>query len=172
MSFQGEIKAVVGWNWDAGALDSARLDYSKRLYPGSGDKRAEAVWHIEDQILLAGETVTFDLTALSRDVFGGSMTLTLLAIKALLIVNLSDDQAELVVGGAASDTWWEPFFSAGDQVVVPRGSPLLLSNRRDGWLTDTSNKNLKLAAVGGNVLYSMAIVGTTTVPVPSSSSGV
>ena len=68
----------------------------------------------------------------------------------------------MLVGAAASDQWSEPFGADGDQIEVPPDSPVLLSNRQTGWTVDASNKNLKLSAVGGDVDYAIAIVGTTS----------
>ncbi len=162
MSFKAEIKATLGWNWNDGALDNDRLDYAGQLLEGNGDDQAEAVWHVEDQILLDAASTTLDLTALTRSMLGDTVTLTLLKVKALLIVNQDTSVGELVVGDAAADEWSEPFTADGDQIVAPPDSPLLLANRRTGWEVDASNKNLKLAASGGDVTYSIAIVGTTT----------
>ena len=163
MSFKAEIKATLGWNWSDGAVDSDRLDYTGQLLDGNGDNQAEAVWHVENQTLLDGTSTTLDLTALTRSMLGDSVAVTLLSVKALLIVNESTTGGELVVGGAATDEWSEPFVADGDQIAVPLDSPMLLADRRAGWEVDSLNKNLKLAASGGNVTYSIAIVGTTTV---------
>lgn len=162
MSFKGEIKVSVGWNFNDGAVDNDRLDYAAQLLDGNGDNQAEAVWHTENQTLLDAASTTLDLTALTRTVFGDTVTLTLLSVKALLIVNHSTNGAELVLGNAAADEWSEPFAAAGDQIAVPSDSPMLLAARKDGWDVDSANKNLKLAAQGGDVTYSIAIVGTTT----------
>ena len=162
MSFKGEVKASIGWNWNDGAVDNDRLDYAEQLLDGNGENQAEAVWHSESQTLPSGESTTLDLSALSRTVLGDVNTVTFLSVKALLVVNQSTSGGELLLGGAAADEWSEPFGADGDQVTVPLDSPLLLSNRQAGWDVDDANKNLKLAAAGGEVTYSIAIVGTTT----------
>ena len=81
---------------------------------------------------------------------------------SVLIVSHDTSEGQLVVGAAASDQWAEPFGADGDQVVVPVDSPLLLANPTAGWTVDASNKNLKLAASGGDVDYSIAILGAVT----------
>jgi len=171
MSFKADVKASIGWDWDAGAVDNDRLDYAVRFLEGTDDNRAEAVWHLEDQTLLNGSGTTLDLTALTRTIFGETFTFTLLTVRALLIVNQSTVGGELLVGDAAADQWSEPFGADGDQICIPLSSPLLLVNRQAGWPVDDSNKNLKLAAAGGDVTYSIAIVGTTTASGSGSSSG-
>ena len=171
MSFKAEVKASVGWNWNQGAVDNSRLDYAQRLLDGNGDNQAEAVWHAENQTLLDAAATTLDLTALTRTILGDVHTVTFLTVKTLLIVNQGTSGGQLLVGGAASDEWSEPFGADGDQVTVPLDSPLLLANRQAGWNVDDANKNLKLAASGGDVTYSIAIVGTTTAAGSGSGSG-
>lgn len=171
MSFKAEVQASIGWNWNDGAVDNDRLDYAQRLLEGNGDNQAEAVWHDESQALLNGASTTLDLSCLTRTVLGDTITVTFLTVKALLIVNHATSGGELVLGGAAADEWSEPFVADGDQITVPPDSPLLLTNRQAGWQVDNANKNLKLAASGGDVDYSIAIVGTTTASGSGSASG-
>lgn len=171
MSFKAEIRASAGWNWSDGAVDNDRLDYAERLLDGNGDNQAEAVWHAEGQTLLEAESTTLDLTSLTRTILGDTHTVTFLTVKALLIVNRGTSGGELLVGGAATDEWSGPFGADGDQITVPLDSPLLLTNRQAGWNVDAANKNLKLAATGGEVTYSIAIVGTTTAAGSGSGSG-
>lgn len=171
MSFKAEVKASVGWNWSEGAVDNDRLDYAERLTDGNGDNQAEAVWHAEDQTLLDATSITLDLTSLTRTILGDTHTVTFLTVKALLIVNRSSSGGQLLLGGAATEEWSEPFGADGDQLAVPPDSPLLLANRQAGWNVDEGNKNLKLAASGGDVTYSIAVVGTITAPGSGSGSG-
>jgi len=171
MSFKAEVKASVGWNWNEGAIDNQRLDYAEQLLAGNGDDQAEAVWHAENQTLPDAASVTLDLTALTRSVLGDINTVTFLKVKALLVVNLDSGGGRLLLGGAAADEWSEPFGADGDQVAVEPDSPLLLANRGSGWEVSDADKNLKLAASGGGVTYSIAIVGTTTAAGSGSGSG-
>ena len=171
MSFKGEVRAALGWNWTDGAADDGRLDYAEPLLEGNGDNQAEAAWREDDATLTDGASTALDLTALTRTVLGDVNTVTFLTVKAVLIVNQSAGGGELVVGDAATDPWFEPFGSAGDEISVPPDSPLLLVNRGEGWPVDDSNKNLKLAAAGDEVTYSIAIVGTTTAAGSGSGSG-
>ena len=171
MSFKAEIKTSLGWNWVDGATDNDRLDYARQLLDGNADNQAEAVWHAEDQTLLDANSTTLDLTALTRTVLGDVNTVTLLTVKALLIVADAANVGELLVGDAAADQWSAPFGADGDQALVPPDGVLLLVNRAGGWDVDDSNKNLELAASGGDVTYSIAVVGTTTAASSGSGSG-
>ncbi len=172
MSFNSEIIAHLGWDWDEGARDDDRLPYEKRLLDGHGFNQAEAIWHLEDQTLLDGASVVYSLDRLERIVLGDTLTIDLTEVMALLIVNQSTSGGRLIVGNAPGDTWWEPFGAIDDTVEVPLDSALLLTNRRDGWFVGTSSssgaviaaglRNLQLAALGGGVTYSIAIIGTLT----------
>jgi hypothetical protein len=163
MTFKAELKSDLGWKWDSGALDDSRLNYQKQLLDGNGANQADAVWHKEAVTVLSGANDTYDLTNLTRTVMGDTHSVNLLLVKAIQIVVTSTTGGKLVVGNAASNEWSEPFGADGDTVEVPIDSCLLLSNRRCGWEVDDSNKNLKLLASGGDVTYSIAIVGTITV---------
>lgn len=161
MSFQGQIKASFGWEWDEGATDSSDLKFNETLADGVGVNQAEAVWHKEDVELLNAASTTYDLTSLIRTVIGDTTHVTaLVSVNGILIINKSTAGGEVLVGGAASDEWSEPFGADGDKVRVPLDSPLVLVSRRCGWEVDDSNKNLKLLAQGGDVTYSIAIIGT------------
>lgn len=171
MTLKAQIRASLGWDWNEGLRDNGRLEYAKGLSDGSGDNQAEAVWHLESQLLMLGASCVYDLGALARTILGTSHSLVFTAIKALLIVNESADGGELLVGGDATDPWSEPFGGEGDRVVVPADSALLLSNRQSGWPVDSAARNLRLTASGGDVTYSIALVGTLTQSSSSSGSG-
>lgn len=171
MTFQAEILASLGWTWNDGAVDNRRLDCVARLPGGNGDNQAQAVWHAENQLLLSGAAVTLDLAALTRTILGDLNTVAMVAVKALLVVNHNQDGGSLVLGGAETDEWSAPFGAAGDQVLVPRASPMLLAHCQTGWDVDAAHRNLRLAASGGDVSYSIAIVGTTTRAGSGSGSG-
>ena len=171
MTFKAEIRALIGWNWSQGALDSGRLDYARALTEGFGDGEAEAVWHAEDEPLSSGHSITLDLTALQRDVLGSLMTTTLLSVKGLLVINAGSSVGNLVVGGAGGAEWSAPLGADGDTIVLPPDGALMLSNLRGEWRVDDANKLLKLAASGGDVAYSLVLLGTLTAT-GSGSSGV
>ena len=181
MSFEAYLAANLHWLWDSGAEDNSRLTHSRRIAEGTGDNQANAVWHVESRALVNGTPDTWDLTALTRTVLGETHTTSFSRIKAILIRNLGDHR--ILVGAADVNEWWEPFGRAGDTIMVPRMSPLMLANLELGWEveTDTSSSssssgenstdiNLKLAAQGGNTTYSIAIIGLLSSSASSSSS--
>jgi hypothetical protein len=164
MSFKAELKASLGWNWDDGAADNRRLDHVAQLLDGNGSGQAEAAWIAKDQSLADTASITLDLDALTRTILGDQLTVSLLTIKALLITNAAISTGDLVMGNAAANEWSAPLGAAGDTLIVSPDGLLLLTNRDTGWTVDATHKNLKLAASGGDLTYSIAVVGTTTAP--------
>ena len=169
MTFKAEIRALIGWNWSQGALDSGRLDYARSFAEGFDDSQAEAVWHSEGETLSSGGSTTLDLTALQRSVLGSLMTTTLVSVKGLLVINSGSSAGRLVVGGAGGAEWSAPFGADGDTIALPPDGALMLSNLQGEWQVDDANKLLKLAAAGGDVAYSLVLLGTLTATGSSSS---
>lgn len=171
MSFKAEVLAKIGWAWSDGVLDKSEQTFTAQFNDGNAVNQAEAVWHSELRELASGNSETFDLSALVRTVFGDTLTTAFHTVRAILVVNESTDPGagEVLIGGAASNEWTYPFGSAGDQVSVPVDSVLMLSNRQWGWAVNAGAKNLKIAADGGDAVYSIVIVGTITTPAGGSS---
>jgi len=165
-TLQSKIFAQVGWTWRDGAgaspvVDSSRLKSDVDLADGSGSGQADAVWHAESRILTAGSAETLDLDALESELFDNTLVVSLAKVKALVIVNRNiTGSGHLAVGAAAIDPWHEPFGDAGDTVKVMPGSPLLLANVLDGWDVDAGATGLRIAAVGDDVTYDIAVLGT------------
>jgi hypothetical protein len=159
MSFKAELKAALGWNWIEGAVDNGRVDFAKSFSGGSGAGQADAVWSQSDQPLTGGTATTVDLTNLPRILLGANHRIVFERIMAILLVNQTTDGGTLLVGGAENDEWAEPFAAAGQQIVIPLDSPLLLANRQEGWPVDPTHRNLKIATTGGDATYSLAILG-------------
>jgi len=171
MTFKAQIKVSLGWDWNEGVRDNARLEYVGGLANGSGANQAEAVWHAEHQSLDLGESHDLDLTEMTRTILGVSHAVAFTTIKALLVVNESTDGGDLLLGGAASDPWSGPFGGEDQTATIPADSALLLCNRQDGWPVDSAAKYLRLTASGGDATYSIAIVGMLTESDSSSGSG-
>jgi len=164
MSFLCDVTGKLEWKWDSGALDTSKLKYTKTLKDGYDDNEAEAIWHDEDCSLLEGAKRTLDFTVLTRTVLGDSLAVTFTSIKAILIVNTgtASGAGTLRVGNADTAPFKGGFEKASQVTDVPPDSPLLLANRQAGWDVSDASKQLKLSAAGGDVTYSIAIVGTTS----------
>ena len=176
-TLRSKIDVQLGWSWRdrIGAFtvtDNNRLLFNQELADGVETGEADVVWHAADQALSAGQSTTLDLAALGQSLFGDAIVVSLARVKAVLVVNKSaSTDACLVLGGAGDDEWFAPFGMLGDTVKVMPGSPLLLANVQDGWDVEPGHEALKLAAVGGDVTFDIAILGTSATDGESSSSG-
>ena len=159
MSFKAELKTSLGWNWIEGAVDNGRFEFAKSLLGGSGAGQADSVWFENEQSLTSGAATVVDLTDLPRVLLGSNHRIVFDVVKGILLINQSADGGSLILGGAETEPWAEPFGAADQQVVVPPDSPLLLVNRQAGWPVDATHHHLKLAASGGDVTYGLAILG-------------
>jgi len=176
-TLQSAVQAQLGWTWRdhvglAPVVDSNRLLFSLDLADGAEPNEADAVWHVESQGLAAGEETTLELDALAQELFGDTIVIPFARIKAILIVNRSAEGGILAVGGAEADEWYAPFGAPGDTARVMPGSPLLLSHVGEGWEVTPESYALKLAAVGGDVAFDVAVLGTLPGAESSSSSGI
>lgn len=166
----------VGWSWrdrlgPFTVTDDNRLQFNRELADGVESGQADVVWHAADQTLSAGESTTLGLAALGQSLFDDMIVISLARVKAILVVNKSEGEAAyLLLGGAGVDEWCAPFGMLGDTVKAMPGSPLLLANLREGWSVESGQEMLRLEAVGGDVVFDIAIVGTTSAGGSDSSS--
>ena len=173
----GEIQAILGWNWqDGDTVDKGSIGPgATRVAPialanGPDSSQIEAAWHLENQTLMNGASVTYDLTALTRTLFEDALEITLVEVKGIIIYNKSTNNSLITVGNAAANPWRGPFGAADHTIGVPESSALPLSHPTDGWGVHAGNKNLKLAASNGAATFDIAIVGTLTSSQEDSSS--
>ena len=173
-SLRSSVKVEFGWTWRdqfglTAVVDSNRVSAACELTDGDGANQADVTWHATGQSLAVGQSVVYNLAALERPLFGDVVTVHLAVVRSVLIVNRNTaGSGYLAVGDAGSDEWAAPFGMVGDTVKVMPGSPLVLSNLRDGWTVDAGGNRLKLTAVGDLIAYDIVILGKAAV---DSSSG-
>lgn len=160
------IRAQIGWTWrdeigNSTILDANRLQASHDLTDGTGSGQADVVWHAESQTLANGSTAQLQLDALEQTLFGETITLSLSAVKALLLVNRNTASGRLTIGPAADTPWTGPFGSSSDRVGVMPDSPLLLAHVTSGWTVQATENLLQLEAADADVTYDVAILGTS-----------
>jgi len=165
-TLESVIHVDLGWTWRdhvgvAPIVDSNHHRFTRRLADGTAAGQANAVWHVEDRALAAGQSLTLDLDLLEQSLFGDRITIPLATIKALLIVNKNaSEPGRLLVGGATAHPWYAPFGAPDQTVMVLAGNPLLLANTGSGWAVGLENHALRIAAIDGPVTFDMAILGT------------
>lgn len=95
---------------------------------GTGAGKADQMWH-DQRTLAASGTEDLDLAGALTNSFGG--TVTFAKIKAIIILNSSDEQgtptdASLAVGGAAANQFINWVANSSDIVNIPAGGFLAL----------------------------------------------
>jgi hypothetical protein len=177
-TLRSRIDVQLGWTWRVRlgpftVTDDNRLQFNRELADGVESGQADVVWHAADQTLPAAQSMTLELAALGQSIFDDMIVISLARIKAILVVNKSAGaSACLLLGGGGVDEWCAPFGMLGDTVKVMPGSPLALANLREGWGVEFGHETLRLEAIGGDVLFDIAILGTASRDDSDSSSGV
>jgi hypothetical protein len=171
-TFKGEVVARLGWKWESdGVRDFDNVNHATDMTTGFDWNEAEAVWSKDSVSLADAASVTYDLTNLTRTIFGQSFAVTLIDVRAIQIKNETTTEGTLTVGDAGSNEWSAMFGADGDTIKVEPLSTFLISNELDGWDVDSTNKNLKLTASGGTTTFSIAIIGATSAGASGSGSG-
>jgi hypothetical protein len=164
-SLRSSIHVQAGWTWRDihGAnvvANSNRLQAGHDFEDGVGSGQADAVWDAAGEVLAADASMTLALDALSRELFGDAITIALEYVKLVLVVNRnSGGSGCLLVGGAAADEWHAPLGGSGHTVRVMPGAALLLACPGDGWEVTAGANQLKIAAVGEETTFDVAIIG-------------
>ena len=160
-SFDGNAQQLVSWRWvDGTTIDENNVTQTVTIPEGSGSGEADGSWSAEDVVLLDAATTDYDLDALTRDLFGGTITaIEFSRIIAIQVTVASDSVGSIIVGDAAANTWLGPFGAATDTVTVQPGSAATITAFGDGWTVAPTNKVLRLEATGGDATYSIALIG-------------
>lgn len=131
---------------------------------GSGDSQVNEVWS-SYLAMNTGQIVEYDLTALSKNAFGGSFNISFSggAIKGFSIQNLStgiNDYLEISFTGA--NPWTNFLGNTGCVITIGPESPFLLTDRYAGWLVNASNKEFQVRDKNSTApSYSITLVGIT-----------
>ncbi len=144
-------------------FDRSQLDYHLALANGTGAGEADKIWN-DLRTLAAGANEDLILSALPLTLFGDSLSVALVKVRAILLINESTTAGDdLAIGGAPSHEWQGSFAAAGDKLIVPADSCLLLVNRSSGWpVTAGSTDKLRIAnGSGHDIDYKIAVLGTS-----------
>jgi hypothetical protein len=107
LTFNGLLRFRPTWTEPldlVDVVDSSDLSYSQALSTGTGNGQADAYYR--DVITVAGSTTeTLDLTDLTLQFYGGTGTLSLSAVKVLLIrVTSAAGSADVALGTSVTGT--------------------------------------------------------------------
>jgi hypothetical protein len=144
------------------AAFNAMKTYSTSYANGTAAGQANKLF-TDTRTITASSNDDLDLNGVLTDAFGGS--LALLRVKALIVVAAAGNTNDVVVGGAASNTWLAPFGSATDKIKVKPGGVLaLFAGIADatGWPVIAATGDILRIANGGAgtpVTYDIVIIG-------------
>lgn len=135
------------------------------LASGTGAGQADKVF-ADTRTLAASANEDLDLAAGAlTDAFG--TTLTFAKVKAVYVAAAAGNTNNVVVGGAATNTWTGPFGAATHTIAVRPGGVLELAAGEadvNGYaVTAGTGDQLRVANSGGttSVTYTLVIVGTS-----------
>ena len=154
-----------GWTWvdtntSRRLTDSVQLSFRRDSLSPTASRDVDIAWYLGSQTLGEDLSVTYDLTSLVQSLFGHEVTFTLGAVKFLYLYNRSSSGLLNISSGDVTP-WIGPFGLSGDALNVESGTPLCLANFGDGWSVDSTAKNIQLTASGGDMLFDIAILGTS-----------
>jgi hypothetical protein len=165
-----DLKASVTWLFSEGldlstVSDNAKLEYALSTADGTGADQADKLWH-DQRTVNATSNDDLDLTALTNVLFGSTVTVNFVKVKAILIVNTSTTSGQVLrLGGAGAGLAFATPFNGSATAVVEVGadSCLMLMNKKDGWtVTPTTGDILRIANPNAAaVTYKIAIIGTS-----------
>jgi len=160
-SLTGSLRIVPRWVDDLNTTtvtDTATVNLTFALADGTGDDQANGYY--KDVITIAASvTATVDLRSLPLNVMGGTGTVSLAKVKALLVKNRSTT-ASLAVGGTTSNRWTA--LAAGATTIGPDGV-LYVSHPKGGYATSASDKVIAITNNGGSAAdVELYIVGVKT----------
>lgn len=116
----------------------------------------------DQRTLAASATENLDMAGSLADPLGA--TLTFVKIKAIKICAARANTNNVVVGGAATNTFVGPFADASDKIAVAPGGCALLVAPGAGWTVTASTGDIVLVAnsgAGTSVTYDIVILGTS-----------
>ncbi len=158
---------------DGSVTASAQLGITKtlQLVTGTGAGQADRVWQSRLRALTSGANEDIDLYDLgSLDISGAGagrdavgQLQTLAEIVGLMVINESTSAGSLLVGGNGGTATWNSLMNASDsaKLILPPDSFICIGARNDpAWaVADSTNHLLRFEASGGNVTYSLFVIG-------------
>ena len=153
--------AVIDTNTHSRVVDIGEVssDVSFVNYTGSIPVSINSIWY-ESGILSSGGSHKVDLLAMSRDVFGEPVAISMSKIHAVIIKNASQVIGEDFSVAATGSTPFNDIFGGGNYIVpVYPASALGFNNPLSGWDVDGTNNELFLVDGGQGCSYEIAVIG-------------
>lgn len=139
------------------------VNNTKSIANGTDIDEADTQWNTSTTIP-TGATLTYDLTSLTKEVFGGSFTMNLSGgvVKAFEVANLSTGVLDsLSIRFDAANGFTTPFGGAAPVITLGGGDVFLLSAGHFGFNVNASNRIIQIQDDGDGAEFSMAVVART-----------
>ena len=159
-SCSGTVSFAPQWtDTDAGnfvqVIDSSPASFQTPLTNGTGNDQADAYWR-DLVTIAAGQTYAADLTALPRQLMGGTTDDNFAKVKLLAIKNLSATIG-LTFGDTVTDRWTA---LSADAITLGPEAVLYVVHPNGGYATGASDKVLAITNNGGTAVdIELYIVG-------------
>lgn len=174
MGFTGSITAKIAWAvtdsndgsiTDTGSYPTLTSANTRQLADGVDIDQAETIYRDIDLDITSAASATYDLTALSKTIFGETAAQSpWTSLRSYLVKNDADSVGDLVFDDGAGNSVDQ--FPA---ITIPPGGQLLFDNP-EGVVIDSTNSEISLTASGGDVTASVILIGTTSALAGSGSS--
>ena len=136
--------------------DPLEVEYKDEYSNGYGLNKATRMW--TDSRRLAATSETLDLWGVLEDAWGHTIKFT--NVKVIAIRNTSTvDGEDLLVGGAAANTWASMFGDVSDKLKIKPGVTLTISNTYDGYPVTSTTDQLKVDAGASDITYELVLIG-------------
>ena len=158
------VTSEINWGWtdrDANVQTTSNGALKQQMaFASDSTPAVDTVWCVQNAVLAASASQTYDLTALSREVFSISDTVELAAVCVIHVYNRSEDailQLENTGTGTPENLEDGSFLRA----ILPPGGVLTLCNPQASWDVTTVRKKLVLTNLDSthSAAYDIAVTG-------------
>ena len=158
------VTSEINWGWtdrDSNVQTTSNgILKQQTAFASDATPAIDTVWCAQNATLAASGSCTYDLTALSREVFGISDTVELAAVCVIHVYNRSED-AILQLENTGTGTPENPEDGSFLRAILPPGSVLTLCNPQASWDVTTVRKKLMLTNLDSThgAAYDIAVTG-------------
>lgn len=145
--------------------ENAGVGYDNTQPTGTASGEADQAWGYTGSLSASGSQ-SFTLSALTESVYGSTVTLNMVKVKAIVVVNLSTTSGQqLLLAPAASHPFeapWNAQAAPAGNIIGPN-SPLVLADIEDGWATTSGSADtITLSNPSADTIeYAIAVLGTS-----------
>lgn len=140
--------------------DIGEIGISLSVSTGSGESQVNQVYY-EENTLPSGQSISYDLTDLTRNVLESEINISFSNIKGIVVKNKGIDAADIIsVSVTGSNAFTELLNGFSSDFFIYPNSAHTFFRPVDGWDIDSSNSIIKINDVYGyGISYEIAVIG-------------